>query len=161
MLRIFRDPATGIVVDLQQAGSSQNTDHGPALAAMTALESGSMANPDEQRMVGHYWLRSPELAPEHEIAQAIRDSWDTIETIDAAQFDTVLQVGIGGSALGPELVIDALCTSHSRQFVLLDTVDPPRIQRIFNRINPERTLVIISRPIKRNHVLYQILWTMW
>ena len=63
MLRIFRDPATGIVVDLQQAGSSQNTDHGPALAAMTALESGSMANPDEQRMVGHYWLRTPELAP--------------------------------------------------------------------------------------------------
>ena len=34
-----------------------------ALAAMSELENGSIANPDENRMVGHYWLRSPDLAP--------------------------------------------------------------------------------------------------
>ena len=34
-----------------------------AFAAMAALEQGAVANPDEGRMVGHYWLRTPELAP--------------------------------------------------------------------------------------------------
>merc|ERR1711967_150518 len=30
---------------------------------MESLESGKISNPDEKRMVGHYWLRAPELAP--------------------------------------------------------------------------------------------------
>ena len=30
-----------------------------AFAAMDELEAGAIANPDEQRMVGHYWLRDP------------------------------------------------------------------------------------------------------
>ena len=34
-----------------------------AFTAMSRLESGAIANPDEQRMVGHYWLRAPQLAP--------------------------------------------------------------------------------------------------
>ena len=29
---------------------------------MDALESGAIANPDEKRMVGHYWLRAPQTA---------------------------------------------------------------------------------------------------
>ena len=34
-----------------------------AFKDMEALEKGAIANPDENRMVGHYWLRTPELAP--------------------------------------------------------------------------------------------------
>src|SRR5208337_4963212 len=34
-----------------------------AFAEMAALERGAIANPDENRMVGHYWLRNPSLAP--------------------------------------------------------------------------------------------------
>src|SRR6266576_1316376 len=43
-----------------------------AFEAMDALEHGAISNPDEKRMVGHYWLRSPELAPRPEIAAEIR-----------------------------------------------------------------------------------------
>ena len=32
-----------------------------AFVDMAALEQGAIANPDEKRMVGHYWLRSPQL----------------------------------------------------------------------------------------------------
>src|SRR5262245_19412309 len=42
-----------------------------ALADMDALEKGAIANPDEKRMVGHYWLRAADLAPSPEIRQAI------------------------------------------------------------------------------------------
>ena len=51
-----------------------------AFAAMTALEGGAIANPDEQRMVGHYWLREPDLAPSPEIKQEIIQSIQDIET---------------------------------------------------------------------------------
>src|SRR5436309_14859896 len=42
-----------------------------AFSAMDELERGAIANPDENRMVGHYWLRAPELAPEEKIKQEI------------------------------------------------------------------------------------------
>ena len=38
---------------------------------MKALEAGAIANPDEQRMVGHYWLRAPALAPDADRRAAI------------------------------------------------------------------------------------------
>ena len=34
-----------------------------AFADMDALESGAIANPDEKRMVGHYWLRAANRRP--------------------------------------------------------------------------------------------------
>ena len=35
-----------------------------AFARMSELEGGAIANPSEKRMVGHYWLRAPKLAPD-------------------------------------------------------------------------------------------------
>ena len=43
-----------------------------AFTAMADLEQGAIANPDENRMVGHYWLRKPELAPSEDIQQQIK-----------------------------------------------------------------------------------------
>ena len=42
-----------------------------AFESMQALEKGAIANPDENRMVGHYWLRTPELSPTEEIKNEI------------------------------------------------------------------------------------------
>ena len=42
-----------------------------AFAAMRDLEAGGIANPDEKRMVGHYWLRKPSLAPNAELRAEI------------------------------------------------------------------------------------------
>ena len=50
-----------------------------AFASMVALEGGAIANPDENRMVGHYWLRAPELAPTPEIKAEIVENIDKIE----------------------------------------------------------------------------------
>src|SRR5262249_26437078 len=91
-----------------------------ALEAMEALEHGAIANPDEKRMVGHYWLRAPELAPAPTIATEIRNNIaeiqrfagavhdGSIRTPDGARFTRVVSIGIGGSALGPMFVADAL-----------------------------------------------------
>ncbi len=44
-----------------------------AFVAMTDLEKGAIANPDENRMVGHYWLRNPAMAPTSEIRKDIEE----------------------------------------------------------------------------------------
>ena len=51
-----------------------------AFTEMQALEKGAIANPDENRMVGHYWLRNPALAPIHRSA---RKSKTTVAAIKA------------------------------------------------------------------------------
>ena len=38
---------------------------------MDALEKGAIANPDEGRQVGHYRLRTPELAPDRAVGEHI------------------------------------------------------------------------------------------
>src|SRR5207244_3584343 len=45
-----------------------------AFAAMRELEAGAIANPTEKRMVGHYWLRNPALAPTPELRTEIEDT---------------------------------------------------------------------------------------
>lgn len=50
-----------------------------AFQDMAALEAGAIANPDENRMVGHYWLRDPDLAPTPELRQDILDTLTKIE----------------------------------------------------------------------------------
>ena len=42
--------------------------------AMAELEGGAIANPDEKRMVGHYWLRNAALAPTPEIQREITNT---------------------------------------------------------------------------------------
>src|SRR6202011_6180826 len=58
-----------------------------AFEAMDALERGAIANPDEKRMVGHYWLRAPELAPSPAIANEIRNTLAEIKRFASAVHD--------------------------------------------------------------------------
>lgn len=49
-----------------------------AFKDMKELEKGSIANPDEGRMVGHYWLRSPKLAPKSILTLQIEQTLDSV-----------------------------------------------------------------------------------
>ncbi|HEX8952852.1 MAG TPA: glucose-6-phosphate isomerase, partial [Polyangia bacterium] len=86
-----------------------------AFAAMDALEGGAIANPDEKRMVGHYWLRDSSRAPTAELRHEIDDTLARIKQFandvhnsrvrgERGHFLNLIVIGIGGSALGPEFV---------------------------------------------------------
>ncbi|KAL6844861.1 hypothetical protein ACP4OV_025520 [Aristida adscensionis] len=49
-----------------------------AFEAMRELEKGAIANPDEGRMVGHYWLRNPALAPDASVRADIESTLDRV-----------------------------------------------------------------------------------
>lgn len=122
-----------------------------AFAAMKDLESGAVANPDEGRMVGHYWLRTPRLAPTPEIAAEIENTNAAIlkfvEGIHIShRFSDVLLIGIGGSALGPQFLSDALGTDDDRMRLhFLDNTDPEGIDRVLINLKHrlEHTLVVV------------------
>jgi glucose-6-phosphate isomerase len=86
---------------------------------MKQLEAGAVANPDEKRMVGHYWLRNPALAPKPELRKEIEETIAAVKSFahqvhsgaiqgESGPFQNVLVVGLGGSALGPQFVANAL-----------------------------------------------------
>ncbi len=132
-------------------------DH--AFQLMDDLEAGAIANPDENRMVGHYWLRAPELAPNDDIRQEIQEPLAKIKDFvskvhngiikppTAAKFTHVLSIGIGGSALGPQFVAEALSPDFPPLEVLfIDNTDPAGIDRRVSRLggNLQSTLVIVT-----------------
>lgn len=120
-----------------------------AFAEMAELECGSIANRDENRMAGHYWLRAPELAPSSEITASIRENLMNIQkfAVEAQnRFKNYLLIGIGGSALGPQLLCDALGTEcDGLKPYFIDNTDPDGIERVLNCIGQdlERTLVLV------------------
>ncbi|MGB5135890.1 MAG: glucose-6-phosphate isomerase [Prochlorococcaceae cyanobacterium] len=106
-----------------------------AFSAMAELEAGAIANADERRMVGHYWLRTPELAPDAATAAHITAEVDRIEAfasgvLEAGRFTDVVWIGIGGSGLGPLLMVEALGVVRTGLPIhFIDNVDPEGISR--------------------------------
>jgi glucose-6-phosphate isomerase len=128
-----------------------------AEAAMRAVEAGEIANPDENRMVGHYWLRNSSLAPaelKSEIDSTLAATLQFAANVHAGniapaaggKFTRVLVVGIGGSALGPQLVAEAITPANPPLDIsFLDNTDPDGISRVLARIGSElaSTLTIV------------------
>lgn len=167
---VYADESLGLRVDVgridlgadEALGTFLERMHEPitaALEAMDALEAGAIANPDEERRVGHYWLRAPDRAPDEETRRAIVDSVEQVERIARAvhdgtlrpqradRFTDVLVIGIGGSALGPQLAADALGRPDRDRMRIhfFDNTDPDGMSRTVVALGErlESTLVLV------------------
>src|SRR5437660_11072212 len=69
-----------------------------AFTAMRDLEAGGIANPDEKRMVGHYWLRKPALAPNAELRADIENTKAMINKFAADVHTGKLKAGVGAKS---------------------------------------------------------------
>ncbi|AFY31287.1 glucose-6-phosphate isomerase [Calothrix sp. PCC 7507] len=129
-----------------------------AFADMAELEKGAIANPDENRMVGHYWLRNPDLAPTPELTQEIVQTLEQIEAFAekiqtgaihpprANRFTDIISIGIGGSALGPQFVAEALAPDFPPLKIhFIDNSDPAGIDRTLAHLRNSlaSTLVLV------------------
>lgn len=125
-----------------------------AYADIAALESGTIANPDENRMVGHYWLRNSTIAPTAELKAKIDGPLADLKAFaadvlsgkicapDGRKYSTCLVIGIGGSALGPELVADAL-PADGLDMHFLDNTDPDGMYRVLDSLPLAETLIVV------------------
>ena len=144
-----------------------------AISSMNELESGAIANPDENRMVGHYWLRNPELAPNEELTHAICETLLKVKDVTNSvhsgltksplgKFTDLLIIGIGGSALGPQFVGKALGHPNTDKLKVhfFDNTDPDGIEHTLSEIGDSlsTTLVLViskfgGTPETRNGML--------
>ncbi len=157
-------PEVGLAVDLSRMNVSDEffakmeSPVQKALADMSALEKGAIANPDENRMVGHYWLRNSALAPTSQIRQEIEEAIARIKEFarkahagkirgNGGKFKNFLLIGIGGSALGPQFVAHALGDPRTDKLkpYFFDNTDPDGMNRVLATIGRSlnRTLCIV------------------
>lgn len=133
-----------------------------AFAAMAALEGGAIANPDEGRMVGHYWLRDSGRAPTPELTAEITGTLAQIKSFSAdvhagrivaapgIKFTELLVIGIGGSALGPQFVTHALGQPGTDKMgvTFFDNTDPDGMDYALASLAgklPQTLAVVISK----------------
>ena len=161
------NPAIGLMLDISRMNFAEGffEEMQPrmqkAFLDMAELERGGIANPDEQRMVGHYWLRNPLLAPNNELAAEIEFTLrgvrefaanvhdGTITAPSGRHFSRMLVIGIGGSALGPQFVADALGSATDKvKPYFFDNTDPDGMDRVLAEIGThlgETLTVVISK----------------
>ncbi|MEM7578196.1 MAG: glucose-6-phosphate isomerase [Planctomycetota bacterium] len=181
---LVKTPSVGLSLDVSRMDfddawlKSMEPAMQAAFDAMRELEAGAIANPDENRMVGHYWLRDSSTAPDPEIAKAIERDIEDVQAFthaihkkqitpppssNAARFTDLLCVGIGGSALGPQLVADALGHPKGRDKMkvhFIDNTDTDGIRRTLDTLGTKlkSTLVLVisksgGTPEPRNGML--------
>lgn len=178
---LYQNPGLGLSLDVSRVGFSEEfvklmePKFERAFRSMEELEGGAIANPDEARMVGHYWFRKPELAPTPTIKKQITDSIKSLTKFAAGvvdgtitpppcplgRFTQVLSVGIGGSALGPQFVAEALAPDNPRLKIrFIDNTDPAGIDHVIAQLGQELSstlVVVISKsggtPETRNGLL--------
>ncbi len=111
-----------------------------ALREMRAVEAGEKVNRDENRAVGHYWLRRPHLAPvpERQQIESAMDQVDRFAEQCRGRFRKFLLIGIGGSALGPQLLDHAFREpERTPPLFVFDNTDPEGFDRILRAIRSQ------------------------
>lgn len=158
--------------------SAMNAALTDALGEMKKIENGEIKNPDENRQVTHFTDRIH--YPETELFADVEAFFAKIRagqspTVGGPLFDTLVMNGIGGSALGPQMVQFALNgpywneAAEQRQgglkIYFLDNTDPAGIQDLMAAINPATTLVVTvsksgaTRETRNNMLALQDIFT--
>ena len=83
-----------------------------------------------------------------DLAQQVRFADKQIDAIEAEAFGpvrSILHIGIGGSALGPDLLVDALGREAGRyEVAVVSNVDGVALETALDRFDPQTTLVAIA-----------------
>ncbi len=117
-------------------------------AARDALFSGAIVNPSENRPATHVAERGSGAPEDVDLAAARRQRMRAlIDAIEAGAFGDVtgvLHIGIGGSVLGPALLVDALGRrSSSIEVRFLSNIDGAAFDEAVKPLDPATTLVVV------------------
>jgi glucose-6-phosphate isomerase len=114
-----------------------------------AMFAGEAINVTEGRAVEHTAERgegkagSVAAAAGHKLR--MRTLIDVIEAGALGEIRHILHVGIGGSSLGPDLLVDALARDAGRYDVaIISNVDGVAIEDAMDRFDPQHTLLVIA-----------------
>jgi len=118
-------------------------------AKRDALFAGEKINVTEGRAVEHTAERGQGAADSVAQAKAfharMRTLIDAIEAEALGPVRHILHIGIGGSALGPDLIVDALGRDAGRYDVaIVSNIDGAALEEAFARFDPAATLIAVA-----------------
>ncbi len=119
-----------------------------------AMFAGEPINTTEQRQVMHWLLRQPAASLGGALAQPLALVHETLDAMLAyaeqvrgdAQISDVVHIGIGGSDLGPQLVVGALHQPDitGKRFHFVSNVDGHELAAVLAGLQAESTLFLIA-----------------
>lgn len=164
----WRREAAGLTVDLSRhfidehslSGLLALIRHRGWPQARERLFLGGQVNATEGRAALHMALRAPEdrewRADGEVVSEQVSEELRRLEVFAEAvlsgeltgatgkPFRHVVNIGIGGSHLGPELVVKALePMSGAPDVHFLSNVDPSQARRVLEPLNPDETLILV------------------
>ena len=130
-------------------------DSQQVLSLRDAMFAGEAINTSEQRQAMHWLLRMPDPSG---LPAALEPVWDAVqatkseflafaESVRANPAITdVVNIGIGGSDLGPSMAVQALRVHAIRgtRFHFVSNVDGHALQKVLEQVRPQSTLFIVS-----------------
>ena len=111
-----------------------------------AMFAGAPVNRTEGRAALHMALRGGAAAPSGDDVDGVRASFLTFaEGVRAGSFTDVINIGIGGSDLGPAMAVRALSPDHDGPRVhFVSNVDGAHLADTLRTLDPATTLVIVA-----------------
>ncbi|MES1937950.1 glucose-6-phosphate isomerase, partial [Salinisphaera hydrothermalis C27AD] len=138
--------------DVRAALLSLADDQGVS-EAREAMFAGRAINTSENRAAWHVALRAPHDAPMydevHEIRRAMAAFAEEVRSgswrgFSGQPITDVLNIGIGGSDLGPRLICEALYEGNGPRPHFVANVDPADLDDTLAGLDPATTLVIVT-----------------
>lgn len=133
------------------------TEQKDLTSRIEAMFTGDQINNTEQRAVLHTALRDSGSQLDAETARNINDTRErmlqladqlkakTLLGLSGKPINTVVNIGVGGSDLGPAMAVEALRKHNSSetQFLFVSNIDPVHITHVLEQCDPETTLFIV------------------
>lgn len=126
--------------------------------AIQAMFDGTQVNPTERRAALHVALRGhapvnhPEIATQ--VQAALQQMENFVEAVQSGRWQgysgkaitDVVNIGIGGSDLGPAMVTAALRANHhpALHTHFVSNIDPAHLSHCLTKLNPQTTLFIVA-----------------
>ncbi len=127
--------------------------------AINSYYNGAIINATEKRAVLHTALRTPQSNADSSVASNVSDAieskqkmFDYVDgvlnsktlTASGKKFDTIVNIGIGGSDLGPVMIYEALqAYKNDMTLHFVSNVEGDHVEEVLKKINPETTLFVI------------------
>ena len=130
--------------------------------AREALFAGAIVNPSEQRAATHVAERGNGSSDHVDLAanrrQRMRALVDALEAGAFGPVSAILHIGIGGSVLGPALLVDALGRGSAQyQARFLSNVDGLAFEDAVRGLDPQSTLVVaVSKTFTTSETLLNL-----
>ena len=140
-------------------------------SAMNSYFSGEVINKTEKRAVLHTALRNAESKDIHvnghnimpEIQEALSEMKSFSNKVISGEWkgytnksiDTIVNIGIGGSDLGPDMVVESLkYYKNHLEVYFVSNIDGDHVQEVLKNLNPETTLfVVVSKTFTTQETL--------